>query len=43
MCESNGPADTKVSGEGGGGISPGAGAQISLQPAVQPMERLLCP
>lgn len=39
MCESNCPADSMVSGEGGrGGIAAGAGAQIPLQPAVQVLE-----
>ena len=37
-CERKGPADTKVSEEGGGGGAPGAGAEIStLQPVVKTM------
>ncbi|TRZ13887.1 hypothetical protein HGM15179_013212 [Zosterops borbonicus] len=39
----NNPADTKVTGEGGGGGAPGPGAEIPLQPRVQPMVRQLCP
>ncbi|CAM9233957.1 unnamed protein product, partial [Bubo scandiacus] len=43
MCESNSSADTKVSEEGGGGGAPGAGAEIPLQPVVQPMVRQAVP
>ncbi|PKU37917.1 protein pxr1-like [Limosa lapponica baueri] len=41
--ERNGPADTKVSGEGGGGSAPGAGAEISLQPVVKTLVRQAVP
>ncbi|KAJ7413896.1 hypothetical protein BTVI_42119 [Pitangus sulphuratus] len=34
-CEKNSSADTKVSGEGGGGGAPEAGAEIPLPPVVQ--------
>ncbi|RMB98818.1 hypothetical protein DUI87_25037 [Hirundo rustica rustica] len=43
VCEGNDSADTKVSVEGGAGSAPGAGAEIPLQPLVQPMVRQLCP
>ena len=35
--ERNNSADSEVSGEGGGGGSPGAGAEIPLQPMVKTM------
>jgi len=38
ICERNNSADTKVSGGGGGG-TPGAGAEIPLQPMEQTMVR----
>ncbi|KAK4815591.1 hypothetical protein QYF61_004806 [Mycteria americana] len=41
--ERNNPADTKVSGEGGGGDAPGAGAEIALQPTVKTMVRQAVP
>ena len=41
--EKNNCADTKVNEEGWGGGAPGAGAEIPLQPVVQPMVRQLCP
>ncbi|PKU49582.1 protein pxr1-like [Limosa lapponica baueri] len=37
MSEKINSADTKVSGEGGGGGAPGAGAEIPLQPVVKTM------
>ena len=43
ICERNNSADTKVSEEGGGGGAPGAGAEIPLQPVVQPMVRQAVP
>ncbi|CAN0345005.1 unnamed protein product, partial [Bubo scandiacus] len=43
ICGRNHSADTKVSAEGGGGGAPGTGAEIPLQPVVQPMVRQLCP
>ena len=43
ICERNNSADTKVSEEGGGRGAPGAGAEIPLQPLVQPMVRQAVP
>ena len=43
LCERNSSADTKVSGEGGGGGAPDAGAEIPLQPMVKTMVRQAVP
>jgi len=42
ICQRNNSADPKVSGEGGG-IGPGAGAEIPLQPMVKTMMRQAVP
>ncbi|GAB0208689.1 acid sphingomyelinase-like phosphodiesterase 3b [Grus japonensis] len=42
-CERNNCADTKVSEEGGGGGTPGARADIPLQPMVKTMVRQAVP
>jgi len=39
LCERNNSADTKVSEEGEGGCTPGAGAEIPLQPVMKTMVR----
>ena len=43
ICESNNPADTQVSAEGGAGGAPGTGAEIPLQPVVKTMVRQAVP
>ncbi|CAN0257559.1 unnamed protein product, partial [Bubo scandiacus] len=43
ICKTNNSADTKISEEGGGGGASCTGAEIPLQPMVQPMVRQLCP
>jgi len=42
-CERNSPVDTQVNKDGGGGVVPGAGAEISLQPMVKTMVRNVVP
>ncbi|KAJ7420692.1 suppression of tumorigenicity 5 protein isoform x4 [Willisornis vidua] len=42
-CERNSSTDTKVSDEGGGGVAPGAGAEIPVEPIVKTMVRQAVP
>jgi len=42
-CERNSSADTKVSGEGGGGDASGTGAEIPLQPMEKSTVRQVVP
>ena len=43
LCESNSPAEAKVSAEGWGGSAPSTGAEIPLQPMEQTMGREALP